>query len=362
MKANDNRLAKLITRTGVIACCSIVLNAYASTVVQTLSVSTQSQAQSQVQKTPSSLSPEQVARLQQLPRYQRVTGISGNLSSVGSDTLANLMTYWTEEYKRLYPNVNIQVQAAGSSTAPTALTEATAQLGPMSRMMKAREVEAFEQEYGYKPTSIRVAIDALAVFVHEDNPLQGINFEQLDAVYSRTLRCGATQPIERWSQLGLTGRWADRPLQLFGRNSVSGTYGYFKKRALCHGDFRNNVNEQPGSASVVQSVSTSLNAIGYSGIGYQTTGIRAIPVAREGTDYVEATVANSVSGAYPLARYLYIYVNKHPTQPLAPMEAEFFRFILSQQGQQVVEKDGYIPVPAHVVLEDLARLGLVNAH
>lgn len=190
MKANANRLAKLITRTGVIACCSMVLNAYASTVDQTLSVSTQSQAQ----KTPSSLSPEQVARLQQLPRYQRVTGISGNLSSVGSDTLANLMTYWTEEYKRLYPNVNIQVQAAGSSTAPTALTEATAQLGPMSRMMKAREVEAFEQEYGYKPTSIRVAIDALAVFVHEDNPLQGINFEQLDAVYSRTLRCGATQP------------------------------------------------------------------------------------------------------------------------------------------------------------------------
>ncbi|PST89943.1 PstS family phosphate ABC transporter substrate-binding protein [Photobacterium jeanii] len=308
-----------------------------------------------------SLSPNvsQADGVGELPPYQRVTGISGTLSSVGSDTLANLMTYWAEEFKRRYPNVTIQVQAAGSSTAPTALTEVTAQLGPMSRVMKAREVEAFEQEYGYKPTSIRVAIDALAVFVHEDNPLQGINFAQLDAIYSRTLRCGGQAPIERWGDLGLSGRWQDRTIQLFGRNSVSGTYGYFKKRALCKGDFRNNVNEQPGSASVVQSVSTSLNGIGYSGIGYQTTGIRAIPVARKGTDYVEATLENSASGAYPLARYLYIYVNKHPTQPLSPMVAEFFRFILSSDGQKIVAKDGYVPVPAKVVKEDLAKLDLL---
>ena len=294
----------------------------------------------------------------ELPEYQRVSGIAGNLSSVGSDTLANLMTYWGEEFKRQYPNVNIQIQTAGSSTAPTALTEATAQLGPMSRQMKSKEVQAFEREYGYKPTAIRVAIDALAVFVHEDNPLQGINFEQLDAIYSRTLRCGGTQPITRWGSLGLPGKWAERDIQLFGRNSVSGTYGYFKKRALCQGDFRNNVNEQQGSASVVQSVSTSLNSIGYSGIGYKTTGIRAIPIAREGTDYVDATIENSINGRYPLARYLYIYVNKHPNKPLAPMEAEFIKFILSRNGQQIVEKDGYIPLPAAFVDVNLARLGL----
>ncbi|WP_369686490.1 PstS family phosphate ABC transporter substrate-binding protein [Photobacterium leiognathi] len=292
--------------------------------------------------------------------YKRVSGISGNLSSVGSDTLANLMTYWAEEFKRRYQNVNIQIQTAGSSTAPTALVEATAQIGPMSRMMKTKEVEAFEQEYGYKPTAIKVAVDALAVFVHEDNPLKGINFEQLDAIYSRTLRCGGLEPINQWGQLGLTGSWQNRGIQLFGRNSVSGTYGYFKKRALCRGDFRNNVNEQPGSASVVQSVSTSLNAIGYSGIGYKTTGIKAIPVAREGDDYVEATIENSVNGRYPLSRFLYVYVNKHPNKPLAPMEGEFLRFILSSDGQKIVQKDGYIPLPVAVVEQNLAKLGLLK--
>ncbi len=292
--------------------------------------------------------------------YKRVSGISGNLSSVGSDTLANLMTYWAEEFKRRYPNVNIQIQTAGSSTAPTALVEATAQIGPMSRMMKTKEVEAFEQEYGYKPTAIKVAVDALAVFVHEDNPLKGINFEQLDAIYSRTLRCGGLEPINQWGQLGLTGSWQNRGIQLFGRNSVSGTYGYFKKRALCRGDFRNNVNEQPGSASVVQSVSTSLNAIGYSGIGYKTTGIKAIPVARERDDYVEATIENSVNGRYPLSRFLYVYVNKHPNKPLAPMEGEFLRFILSSDGQKIVQKDGYIPLPVAVVEQNLAKLGLLK--
>ncbi|WP_428465884.1 PstS family phosphate ABC transporter substrate-binding protein [Photobacterium minamisatsumaniensis] len=293
-----------------------------------------------------------------LPEYQKVSGVSGNLSSVGSDTFANLMTYWSEEFKRYYPSVNIQVQAAGSSTAPTALVEATAQFGPMSRRMKSKEIEAFEREYGYMPTEIRVAIDALAVFVHEDNPLEGLNFEQIDAIYSRTLRCGGTQPITRWGQLGLTSNWAARDIQLFGRNSVSGTYGYFKQQALCLGDFRNNVNEQPGSASVVQSVASSLNSIGYSGVGYKTTGIRALPIAREGDDYVEATLDNAVSGRYPLARYLYVYINKQPGRPLPPLEAEFIRFILSHDGQDIVEKDGYVPLPAGTAEAILTQLGL----
>lgn len=295
-----------------------------------------------------------------LPDYQPVTGvgIAGNLSSVGSDTFANLMTYWSEEFKRFYPGVNIQIQAAGSSTAPIALIESTAQLGPMSRRMKAKEIAAFEQEFGYPPTEIRVAIDALAVFVHEDNPLKGLNFAQLDAIYSRTLRCGGLTPIDHWGQVGMTGRWAERDIQLFGRNSVSGTYGFFKQQALCHGDFRNNVNEQPGSASVVQSVASSLTSIGYSGVGYQTTGIRAIPIAREGTDYVAATIENSVNGKYPLSRYLYIYINKQPDKPLSPLVAEFVRFILSHTGQDLVEKDGYIPLPSSSVEATLRQLEL----
>ncbi|MDO6444488.1 phosphate ABC transporter substrate-binding protein PstS family protein [Colwellia sp. 1_MG-2023] len=293
-----------------------------------------------------------------LPVYKKVSGVSGNVSSVGSDTLANMMTFWAEEFKRTYPNVNVQIQAAGSSTAPPALTEATSNLGPMSRKMKSREIEAFEKRYGYKPTAVRVAIDALAVFVHKDNPLKGLRIDQVDAIFSNNRKCGADKEVDRWGDLGLGGEWTGKDIQLYGRNSVSGTYGYFKKKALCKGDFKNNVNEQPGSASVVQSVSASLNGIGYSGIGYQTSGVRALPLSKKGDNFVEANMANAVSKKYPLSRFLYVYVNKHPNKPLAPMEAEFLKMVLSQSGQKIVEKDGYIPLPNSVVEKEFKKLGL----
>src|SRR3990167_5191308 len=293
-----------------------------------------------------------------IPAYNKTTGVSGNLYSVGSDTLANLMTLWAEDYKKLYPSVNIQIQAAGSSTAPPALTEGTSNLGPMSRAMKDVELSAFESKYGYKPTAIPVAVDALAVFVNKDNPIKSLSMAQVDGIFSANRLCGGSN-IKTWGDVGLTGEWADKPIQLFGRNSVSGTYGYFKEAALCKGDFRGNVNEQPGSASVVQSVSQSLNGIGYSGIGYKTSSTRAVPLSKkDGGEIEEANEANALNGKYPLARFLFVYVNKAPNKPLAPLEAEFIKLVLSQQGQQVVVKDGYIPLPAKVVAKAMKDLGL----
>jgi phosphate transport system substrate-binding protein len=269
------------------------------------------------------------------------------------------MTLWAEEYKRFYPNVNIQIQAAGSSTAPPALTEGTSNLGPMSRMMKDKELASFEKRFGYKPTALPVAIDALAVFAHKDNPIEGLSIDQVDAVFSSTRKCGYEGTVDTWGDLGLSGEWARKDVQLFGRNSVSGTYGYFKKKALCKGDFKSSVNEQPGSASVVQSITQSLNGIGYSGIGYQTTGVRALPIAKKGsTDYIEANADTAVAGKYPLARFLYVYVNKHPNKPLSPLEGEFIKLVLSTQGQMVVVKDGYIPLPSSVAKKTLETLGL----
>ncbi|MCT7941564.1 PstS family phosphate ABC transporter substrate-binding protein [Shewanella holmiensis] len=294
---------------------------------------------------------------QTLPVYEKTSGVSGNLSSVGSDTLANMMTLWAEEFKHIYPNVNIQIQAAGSSTAPPALTEGTSQFGPMSRKMKPNEVESFEKHFGYQPTAIRVAIDALAVFVHKDNPIKGLSIEQIDGIFSSTNKCGGKQ-VERWGDLGLDGNWAAKDVQLYGRNSVSGTYGYFKEKALCKGDFRANVNEQPGSASVVQSVSQGLNAIGYSGIGYKTAGVKAVAVSKKGDNFIDATAANAANGTYPLSRYLYVYINKHPNKDLSPMDREFIRYILSKQGQQIVEKDGYVPLPSSVIAKDLEKAGI----
>ena len=292
-----------------------------------------------------------------LPDYERVSGVAGNLSSAGSDTLANLMTLWAEEFKSLYPNVNTQIQAAGSSSAPPALTKGTSTLGPMSRKMRDKEVEAFEDRHGYKPMVIRVAIDAMAIYVNKDNPIRGMTIDEVDAVFSTTRRCGAPADVTTWGQLGLTGSWGNRTIQLYGRNSVSGTYGYFKQQALCKGDFKSNVNEQPGSASVVQAVTSSLNGIGYSGIGYKTSGVRAVPLAQKaGRPYVEATAQNAVNRTYPLARYLYVYVNKHPNKPLPPLEKEFIKLVLSKLGQTAVIKDGYIPLPATIAQQELAKL------
>ena len=289
-----------------------------------------------------------------LSEYSKQSGISGNIISVGSDTLANLMTLWAEEFKRLYPNVNIQIQAAGSSTAPPALTEGTANLGPMSRMMTQGEIAAFEGHHGYKPTAIGVAIDALAVYVHKDNPIKGMTIADVDAVFSATRKCGNPADITNWGQLGLDASWAARPVQLYGRNSVSGTYGYFKEFALCKGDFKNTVNEQPGSASVVQGITKSINAIGYSGVGYKTSGVRAVPLAKKPDEaYIEATAENAVAGKYPLSRLLYIYVNKHPNNPLPPLEMEFVKMVMSKTGQTVVLKDGYIPLPAALAEKQL---------
>jgi len=292
-----------------------------------------------------------------LPVYKKTSGVSGNLSSVGSDTLANLMTLWAESFKKIYPNVNVQIQAAGSSTAPPALTENTSNLGPMSRLMKDKEVESFEKKFGYKPTPIAVAIDALAVFVHKDNPIEGLTIPQIDAIFSSTRTCGAPADINNWGELGLKGSWAGRDIQLYGRNSVSGTYGYFKDKALCKGDFKNSVNEQPGSASVVQSVSASVNGIGYSGIGYTTSSVRAVPLSKEaGKEFVPANPENAISGKYPLSRFLYVYVNKAPGKPLPPLTAQFIELVLSREGQEVVVKDGYIPLPAGVAKRELAKI------
>ncbi|NLS14253.1 phosphate ABC transporter substrate-binding protein [Vibrio sp. SM6] len=293
-----------------------------------------------------------------LPDYQKVPGIAGNLLSVGSDTLAGMTTLWVEAFKTYYPNINAQVQASGSSTAPPALTEQTAQFGAMSRAMRMREVEAFEQEHGYKPTALKVAIDAIGIFVHQDNPIKGLNFAQIDAIYSATGRCDDAPAINNWQALGVDASWAKRKIQLFGRNSVSGTYGYFKKNALCGGDFQARVNEQPGSASVVQSVASTISGIGYSGVGYRVAGVRSVPIAIQGNDYIEPSRDNILSGEYPLSRYLYVYVNKHPNKPLSPIEAEFIRFIYSAQGQALVDKDGYVPIGRTLAQQELAKVGL----
>jgi phosphate transport system substrate-binding protein len=286
-----------------------------------------------------------------IPAYQKTSGVTGNLNSIGSDTLNNLMTLWAEGFKAVYPNVNIQIEGKGSSTAPPALIEGTAQLGPMSREMKAAEIDAFEKKFGYKPTPFKVAIDSLAVFVHKDNPIKGLSMQQVDGLFSSTLKRGG-KAIEKWGDLGLTGDWAGKPVSLYGRNSASGTYGYFKEHALDKGDYKTGVKEQPGSSAVVQGVASDLGGVGYSGIGYKTASVKAVPLSDKGDKFIEPTYENCLSGDYPMARFLVIYVNKKPGTPLDSLTTEFLKFVQSKEGQEVVIKDGYFPLPKAIVDDD----------
>lgn len=288
-----------------------------------------------------------------LPSYAKVSGVSGNVNSVGSDTMNNMMTLWGEAFLKMYPNVKVQVEGKGSTTAPPALIQGTAQFGPMSRSMKPSEIDSFEKKYGYKPTMLRVSYDALAVYVNKDNPLEKLTLQQVDGIFSRN---PAAKKVAKWGDLGLTGDWAGKPISLYGRNSASGTYGFFKEVALGNRDFKETVKEQPGSASVVQGVTEDRFGIGYSGIGYKTSGVKIVPVVGKGGVASDGKYEDVTANKYPLARFLYVYINKAPGKPLDPLVKEFVKFMFSKEGQEVVLKDGYYPVTAAIAKEELAKI------
>lgn len=292
-----------------------------------------------------------------LPSYKPATGVSGNLKSVGSDTMNNEMALWTEGFNKFYPNVKIEVEGKGSATAPPALIEGAAQFGPMSREMKEKEIDEFEKKFGYKPTAIATSIDMLAVYVHKDNPIASLTLQQVDAIFSKTRKGGGEKDLTTWGDLGLTGEWANKPISLYGRNSASGTYGYFKEHALFKGDYKDTVKEQPGSSAVVQGVATDKFGIGYSGIGYKTADVRAVPLAKDSkSKVVEATPENAYRGEYTLSRFLFLYVNMKPGTELDPLRREFLSYVLSKEGQLDVVKDGYFPLTGKLAAAQLAKL------
>lgn len=289
-----------------------------------------------------------------LPVYQPVEGVSGVLRAAGSDTMLNLVTSWAGAFAAAHPSVQPQVEGKGSSTAPTALLENQAQFGPMSREMEPSEIDLFEQKFGFPPAELRVAIDCVAVFVHRDNPLKAISLSDVRRVFS--VEAGDLT----WGDLGVTDpAWAARPISVYGRNSASGTYKYFKDAALGGSDFKPSVKEQPGSAGVVAAVANDQYGIGYSGIGYASSGVVALAVAYEPGDTPEMPdVASAASGMYPLARFLYVYMKHEPGAKLDALGEAFVRFLFSREGQEIVAKDGEYPVTAAIARDELGKLGL----
>ncbi len=302
------------------------------------------------------------AAVADLPAYAKASGeVAGSLKCVGSDTMNNLVALWAEGFKKFYPSVREGIEGKGSASAPPALAEGTCSFGPMSRDWKPSEIDAFKAKHGYAPTVVPVAIDMLVVFVHKDNPLASLSLQQVDAIFSKNRTGGGRSDIRTWGDLGLEGEWKDRPISLYGRNATSGTYGYFKEFALFKGDFKPTVKEQPGSSAVVQAVASDRFGIGYSGIGYMTANVRAVPLAADpGGEPVAPAAEAAYAGEYPLARFLYLSVNHRPGSQLDPLRREFLRYVLSSTGQADVKKDGYLPVTAAVAAEALADVGIAS--
>ena len=280
------------------------------------------------------------------------------LSSVGSDTLGGVMSQLARIFNQTHPEVVMQVQANGSSTAPPALQEGAASLGPMSRRMSTAEKLRFRQEYGYEITEVVIGVDAVALFVHWQNPLTQLSLPEVDAIFSSTRRCGAEKPIQYWSDLN-PQIGGNQKITAFGRNSASGTYNYFRQIALCGGDFDIKVGEQPGSSSVVQSVGSSERGIGYSGVGYQSHLVKILAISAEphSKAYLPEPTP-SLRGDYPLARPLYLYVNQADSLPLSGAERDFVDLVLSDQGQEVIKRSGFIPLPDEVRSKIRLNLGL----
>ncbi|QDT64165.1 PstS family phosphate ABC transporter substrate-binding protein [Calycomorphotria hydatis] len=294
-----------------------------------------------------------------LPEYKPVPGVSGTISSAGSDTMANLAAFWTQGFKKFYPNVKVDSEAKGSSTAVPALTESKVNFGMMSRDPKDAEINAFTQAQGYEPTVLRTSIDMLAVYVNKDNPIESMSLPQVDAVFSKTRKLGATDDITTWGQLGVEGELSARRISLYGRNAASGTYGYFKDVALGKGDYKDSVKEQPGSSAVVQGVSGDMTGIGYSGIGYKTAGVKAVALSKtDDSEPIPATDEMVYTGKYPLFRFLNLVIDHKPNQKLDPLRREFIKYIFSKAGQEAVVKDGYYPITAAIAKKELGKLGI----
>lgn len=295
-----------------------------------------------------------------LPDYETVPGIFvfGDINSVGSDSLNREMELWAAGFTAKYPGINFKIEGKGSATAPPALRNGEAQLAPMSRPMSDDELAAFEQKYGYKPTRITVAVDALAIYVNDENPIQCLTIEQLDRMFSSTRKASGGNSIETWGDVGLTGEWASHPITLFGRNTISGTYEFFRQKVLSNGNYKNSVKLEVGSQEVVQSVVNDKYAVGYSGIGYKANGVRAVPVSVHfGQTCYSASAEDTYSGKYPISRFLYIYLNKKPGEPLPAPQAEFIKYVLSRDGQVQTEKGGYFPIMSELRENELKKLG-----
>jgi phosphate transport system substrate-binding protein len=285
-----------------------------------------------------------------LPPYVPAVGLTGKITSIGASTTTNLVARLAAEFRRMYPDVTLQVTASPISIGPAALLEGRADLAPMSRPLTPEEVQSFTKKYGYPPTEIKVAADALAIYVGKKNPVPGLTLGQLEGIFSQAQRPGA-RSIETWGQVGLTGGWADLPITLYGYGPEDGAHQIFRQQVLQDNPFRLALRVEGGGSSIVQGVAADPEAIGFASIFFACKAVRVVPLAGADGRFYAPTAENVRRHNYPLGRFLYICVNKPPRQPFGGPAAEFLRFLLSREGQQLVAAGGNISLDAVTVNE-----------
>jgi phosphate transport system substrate-binding protein len=289
-----------------------------------------------------------------LPAYTAERPVSGELKSVGSDSMEPLMALWGEDFKRFHPRVSTLFLCKGSGTAPKALLEGSTLMGQMSREMNDQELATFQAKFGYAPTRIPVAVDALVVYVNANNPIKNLHMEEIDAIFSTTRKGGAKNDILLWGDLGLGGDWKQRDIQAYGRDENSGTRAFFKEHAMKKGDFKPSVKAFMDQFAVVEAPAVDGGGISYGPLQYANRMVKGVPVASFKSDrFIEPTLESIQKGTYPLTRFLYIYVNKAPGKALDPTVKEFLRFVLSREGQAGVASFGAVGIPG-----DFAAMGV----
>ena len=294
------------------------------------------------------------------------------LHLVGADVMDEITLGWVRLFRKAYPRLSVTMEARASGTGGPALTDGRAELAPVGRELLPAEERAFVEKFGYKPLAIKVATGSVGslgktatsvIFVDKDNPLQGLTMAQLDAIYSKT-RLRGHADIRTWGDVGLKGDWAARPIHLYGLKPVNGIEQFLKQRLLLGGDYRDGIEFVKGKGFThaftvaAEDMAHKPGGLTYALLSNVTSNVKVLPIAeKEGTPFLAPTVENVYSHAYPLSRFVYIFVNRPPGKALEPKVKEFLQLVLSREGQDIVAREGvYIPLTPETVREERAKL------
>lgn len=291
---------------------------------------------------------------------------------VGADVMDEITLGWVKLFRQAYPRLSVTMEARASGSGGPALTEGRAHAAPVGRELLPLEEKAFVDKFGYKPLAIRVATGSVSslgktassvILVSRDNPISGLTLAQLDAIYSKTRNRGF-KDVKTWGDLGLGGEWANLPIHLYGLKHPNGIEWYFKQVVMLGGDYKDHIQFVKGEGFThaftvaAHDMAKNKGGLTYALLANVTPDVRVVPLAENaGEPFVAPTVKNVASHAYPLSRYVYIFVNRPPGKALEPKTKQFLRLVLSREGQQVVADEGvYIPLNADVVRQELAKL------